>query len=126
MNGWIPHLPALRCIVAAHNCSPAYRQRCGDRSFVRAIHGVTDEAIAACWVDGAFDPFAAAALWADSFNTVSEGYAFEIEIACLPASGGDLDLVTFSEFLSSRHLCLKGVTNGIDPRLKGPEAEARP
>jgi glycogen synthase len=112
----------IRCLVTSHNCAPAYRQRCPDLEFVCAVLGVPPDPVSAAWLDGAFDPFAAAAMWAEAFNTVSEGYAFEIEIAWQAESGGDAELASFSRFLAQRHLRLVGITNGIDPALKGPEA----
>jgi len=113
-----------RTIVTSHNFGEQYRQRCGDRGFVHSVTGCDAASVDRCWVDGAFDPFAAAALYADRLTTVSDGYAWEVLQAasgqCPPDYGGDLR--GFSRFLSAGGRDLLGITNGIDPALKGPEA----
>ncbi len=118
-----------RFIVTAHNCGAAYRQRCPDLDFVAAVGNLPRDAVQRCVVRGEFDPFAAAALHADRLNTVSPGYAWEVRTACRPKSGGDSDVQGLSAFLDENSVTLTGITNGIDPALKGPEAiraEIRP
>ncbi len=111
-----------RYVVTAHNCGAAYRQRCSDLEYVSAVSGVPGSAIEQCVIDGEFDPFAAAALYADHLTTVSDGYAWEVQGAWLEASGGDSDLRGFSEFLARNSVPIKGIVNGIAADLKGPEA----
>ncbi len=111
-----------RYVVTAHNCGAAYRQRCGDLDFVSAVGGLARSAIEQCVIDGEFDPFAAAALYADHLTTVSDGYAWEVQGAWLPASGGDADLRGFSAFLARNSVPIQGITNGVAADLKGPEA----
>lgn len=111
-----------RFITTAHNCGRAYRQQCYDEEFVAAILGITVEETRRCSIDGAFDPFAAAALYGHHLNTVSEGYAWEVEMGRTATSGGDDDLRAFSSFLGRHNKRILGITNGVDPSLKGPEA----
>lgn len=114
----------LRCIVTSHNFGEQYRQRCRDRGFVAAVTGCDASSVDRCWVDGAFDPFAAAALYGDRLTTVSEGYAWEVLRAGSPGfpPGYGGDLAGFSRFLAGNGTDILGITNGIDPALKGPEA----
>ncbi len=108
-------------VVTAHNCGAAYRQRCLDREFVAAVTGVPEAAVEQCVIDGEFDPFGSAALYADRFTTVSDGYAWEIQRANLASSGADPDIVGLSHFLERNGIRLFGIVNGILPKLKGPE-----
>ena len=114
-----------RFVVTAHNCGVSYRQRCADLEFVAAASGMPLAAVSQCVIEGEFDPFAAAALYADHLNTVSEGYAWEVQGAHLHTSGGDSDLRGFSEFLASYSIPIEGITNGVSPAIKGPEAIRR-
>ncbi len=111
-----------RYVVTAHNCGAAYRQRCAHLDYVAAVSGLPLAAIQQCVIDGEFDPFAAAALYADHLTTVSDGYAWEVQGAWLEASGGDSDLRGFSRFLASQSVPIKGIVNGIAADIKGPEA----
>jgi starch synthase len=112
-----------RFVTTAHNCGDVYRQRCADQPYVAAVLGAPLTQVQRCTVDGAFDPFAAA-LHGDALNTVSEGYAWEVEMAHRTSAAGDEDLRGFSSFLAREGKRLVGITNGIDPSLKGPEALA--
>lgn len=119
-----PHANS-RFVVTAHNCGVSYRQRCADLEFVAAASGVPLAAVSQCVIEGEFDPFAAAALYADHLNTVSDGYAWEVQGAHLHTSGGDSDLRSFSEFLAQNSIPLAGINNGVSAALKGPEANRR-
>lgn len=110
----------LRTVVTAHNLGTDYRQRCADREFVSAVLGVGEDLLGPCWLDGWFDPFAAAAFYADHLTTVSEGYAWEVEQGGQSADAGSYR--GFSYFLRHHRRKLRGITNGISPREKGPEA----
>lgn len=111
-----------RFVVTAHNCGVSYRQRCADLRFVAAASGLPLAAVSQCVIEGEFDPFAAAALYADHLTTVSDGYAWEVQGAHLRTSGGDADLRGFSEFLARNSIPLEGIPNGVSAALKGPEA----
>ena len=111
-----------RFVVTAHNCGVSYRQRCADLQFVSAASGLPAAAVSQCVIEGEFDPFAAAALYADHLNTVSDGYAWEVQGAHLQTSGGDADLRGFSEFLAQNSIPLTGITNGVSAAHKSPEA----
>ena len=110
-----------RFVVTAHNCGIAYRQRCADLAFVACVSGLSLAAVEQCVIEGEFDPFGAAALYADHLATVSNGYAWEVQQAWMPTSGADRELVGFSEFLASNGIRIRGIANGIAPELKGPE-----
>jgi len=91
----VPRYAAYRTskvIATLHNCGQAYRQRCGDIPYVAAVLGVNENVIRRCMIDGEFDPAAAAILFCNHANTVSEGYAWEIEVSRMETSGGDPDL----------------------------------
>ena len=117
-----PRCADYRYVVTAHNCGVAYRQRCCDLDYVSAVSGLPEAAMRQCVIDGEFDPFGAAALYADHLTTVSDGYAWEVQGAHLPTSGGDAELRGFSAFLAKHSVPLAGIVNGVDAELKGPEA----
>lgn len=110
-------------VVTAHNCGYAYRQQIEDVSFASSILGVDENELLKCMIDGAFDPFGATILHSDSINTVSEGYAWEIEQGAYSdwISAIDEDLKGFCKFLKLNKKKIVGITNGIDPSIKGPE-----
>ncbi len=110
-----------RFIVTAHNCAKAYRQRCADLRFVAAVSGTPFAAIAQCVIETEFDPFGAAALYADHLTTVSDGYAWEVQRAWMPTSGGDKEIVGFSQFLAKNGVRILGIPNGISADRKGPK-----
>ena len=119
--------PPSRCsehryVVTAHNCGVAYRQRCWDIDYVAAVTGVPRPAVKQCVIEGEFDPFGAAALYADHLTTVSDGYAWEVQGAWLESSGGDREVQEFSRFLAQHSIPITGIANGVAAELKGPEA----
>ncbi len=120
--------PPLRCarearfVVTAHNCGITYRQRCADLDFVAAVTGSSRRTVQACVIEGEFDPFGAAALYADHFTTVSDGYAWEVQGAWRSTSGGDSELRGFSRFLFHHSVRVLGICNGVSAAIKGPEA----
>lgn len=109
-------------VLTVHNCGEAYRQRCGDTRFLAAAMGVPESVVRDCVVDEEFDPVAANALYNDHTNTVSDGYAWEVEIADRFRSGGDQSVRGLSRFLDERGRRFLGITNGVASELKGPEA----
>ena len=111
-----------RFVATAHNCGSDYRQRCADLDFVAAIAGLPRAAIDQCLIEGEFDPFGSAALYADRLSTVSEGYAWEVQSAWMPTSGGDPEVVGFSKFLQRNGIRITGFANGVDASIKGPDA----
>lgn len=111
-----------RFVVTAHNCGKAYRQRCADLRFVAAVSGMPFAAIAQCVIEAEFDPFGAAALFADHLTTVSDGYAWEVQHAWMPTSGSDEEIVGFSQFLAANGIRIRGIPNGISANRKGPKA----
>ena len=112
-----------RFVVTAHNCGTGYRQRCPDLQYVAAVTGLDRREIEECVIEGAFDPLGAAGLYADYLTTVSDGYAWEVQGAWLSTSGGDSEVSALSEFLGRNHITIRGITNGIAPDMKGPEAQ---
>lgn len=112
----------VRFVVTAHNCGIAYRQRCADLDFVATVTGMPQRAVRDCVVEGEFDPFGAAAIYADHFTTVSDGYAWEVQSAWRATSGGDPELRGFSEFLLRKAVRIRGIVNGVSAAIKGPEA----
>ena len=111
-----------RFVVTAHNCGVAYRQRCWDIGYVSAVSGVPAPAVEQCVIEDEFDPFGAAALYADHLTTVSDGYAWEVQGAWLESSGGDREVREFSRFLAQHSIPITGIVNGVAAELKGPEA----
>lgn len=112
-----------RFVVTAHNCGTGYRQRCHDLRYAAAVTGIEQRAIEECVIEGQFDPLGAAGLYADYLTTVSDGYAWEVQGAWLATSGGDSEVSGLSEFLGRNHITIRGITNGIAPDMKGPEAQ---
>ncbi len=112
-----------RFVVTAHNCGTGYRQRCHDLDYVAAITGLEKRDVEECVIEGDFDPLGAAGLYADYLTTVSDGYAWEVQGAWLETSGGDSEVSGLSEFLGRNSVTMRGITNGIAPDMKGPEAQ---
>ncbi len=112
-----------RFIVTAHNCGTGYRQRCRDLKYAAAVTGLEQREVEECVIQGEFDPLGTAGLYADYLTTVSDGYAWEVQGAWLSTSGGDDEVSALSEFLGRNHVTIRGITNGIAPDMKGPEAQ---
>ena len=112
-----------RFLVTAHNCGTGYRQRCHDLQYVAAVAGLDRRDVEECVIEGEFDPLGAAGLYADYLTTVSDGYAWEVQGAWLSTSGGDSEVSALSEFLGRNNITIRGITNGIAPDIKGPEAQ---
>ncbi len=112
-----------RFVVTAHNCGTGYRQRCQDLQYVAAVTALERRDVEECVIEGEFDPLGAAGLYADYLTTVSDGYAWEVQGAWLSTSGGDSEVSALSEFLGRNHITIRGITNGIAPDMKGPEAQ---
>lgn len=96
-------------VVTIHNAGLGYHQEVRDLPFAQAITKLPARVIASNLLDGAFDPFLAAASYA-VMNTVSENYARELRETSDDAMTGWL-----GHQLLARGLALQGITNGIDP-----------
>lgn len=101
-------------VVTIHNAGRGYHQEVHDLPFAQAITDLPARVIHENLLDGAFDPFLAAAHYAE-MNTVSENYARELRESADDAMTGWL-----GHQLLDRGLALQGITNGIDPAEFNP------
>ncbi len=96
-------------VVTIHNAGRGYHQEVADIAFARAITGLPRRVVDRALLDNSFDPFVAAADYAE-INTVSEQYARELRETDEDARTGWL-----GHRLASRGVRLVGITNGIVP-----------
>lgn len=106
--GYRPYFRHTAAVVTMHNAGIGYHQEVGDLPFAHAVTGLPQRVIEASLLDGAFDPFLAAAPYA-MLNTVSENYARELQ-----ETGEDRRTGWLGHALSARQVKLAGITNGID------------
>jgi starch synthase len=104
-------------VVTIHNAGMGYHQEVDDLEFARAVTGLPASVIQAGRLGNSFDPFMAAAGYAQ-LNTVSENYARELQETSEDARTGWL-----GHELLQRGVKLAGITNGINPEDFNP---ARP
>jgi len=109
LEGYRCYFGQIGAVVTIHNAGHGYHQEVGDLPFARAICGLPSWVISENLLDGAFDPFLAAANYA-IMNTVSENYAAELRETTLDEQTGWL-----GHRLLQRGIFLAGVTNGINP-----------
>lgn len=106
-------------VVTIHNAGRGYHQEVHDLPFARAITGLPARVIDSNTLGGAFDPFLAAAQYAE-MNTVSENYARELR-----ETADDVLTGWLGHQLLARGLALQGITNGIDPAEFNPRDHQR-
>ncbi len=101
-------------LVTIHNGGLGYHQEVGDLDFARAVTALPAQLIKESCLGGDFDPFLAAAPYAE-FNTVSENYARELQ-----ESDDDQQTGFLGHLLLEQGVRLAGITNGIDPSEYDP------
>jgi starch synthase len=104
-------------VVTIHNAGIGYHQEVDDLEFAQAVTGLPTRVITAGRLGNSFDPFLAAAPYAE-LNAVSENYARELQ-----ESGEDARTGWLGHRLLQRNVRLAGITNGINPAAFNP---ARP
>lgn len=112
--GYRHYFRSTAAVITIHNAGIGYHQEVGDVHFVRAVTGLPQRVIDASLLNGAFDPFLAAAPYA-LLNTVSENYARELQETVEDRRTGWL-----GHALLERQVHLAGITNGIDPHTFDP------
>ncbi|ADH86765.1 glycogen synthase [Desulfurivibrio alkaliphilus] len=118
LEGFRHYFAASAAVVTVHNAGTGYHQEVDDLPFAEAITGLPPRVIHDNLLDGAFDPFLAAASYAP-LNTVSENYARELQQTDDDALTGWL-----GHRLLGRGITLHGITNGINPEDFNPEEPA--
>lgn len=106
--GWRDYYRTTGMVVTVHNAGKGYHQEVEDLPFAEAICGLPKNVIESNLLDGAFDPFLAAAS-CSVLNTVSENYARELQ-----QTGEDRRTGWLGHELKNRGVHLEGITNGID------------
>lgn len=101
-------------VVTVHNAGMGYHQEIGDLDFAGAVTGLPASVIEAGRLGNNFDPFMAAADYAQ-LNTVSENYARELQETNEDGRTGWL-----GHELLQRGVTLAGITNGINPEDFNP------
>jgi len=96
-------------MVTIHNAGHGHHQEVGDLPFAHAICGLPYNLIHNNLLNGSFNPFLAASIFA-VLNTVSENYARELRET-------DDDVMTgwLGHRLMARGIRLEGITNGFNP-----------
>jgi starch synthase len=112
-------LPHCRALVTIHNAGRGYHQEIHDLEMAAALTRLPADVLSAGTADGAVDPFLVGGLYAP-INTVSEGYAEEINSGALEELTGGLGAA-----LKARGIRLLGITNGIDPQAFDPRYPER-
>lgn len=101
-------------VVTIHNAGLGYHQEVGDLDFARAVTGLPEFVIRSSRLGNDFDPFIAAAGYAQ-LNTVSENYGRELQETIEDSRTGWL-----GHKLLQRGVKLAGITNGINPEDFNP------
>lgn len=96
-------------VVTIHNAGIGYHQEVDDLHFAQAITALPDHVIHGGLLGRSFDPFIAAADYAE-MNTVSENYARELQETPEDERTGWL-----GHSLRKKGIRLAGITNGINP-----------
>jgi starch synthase len=101
-------------VVTIHNAGLGYHQEVGDLDFARVVTGLPEFVIRSSRLGKSFDPFIAAAGYAQ-LNTVSENYGRELQETSEDSRTGWL-----GHELLQRGVKLAGITNGINPEDFNP------
>jgi starch synthase len=96
-------------VVTIHNAGLGYHQEVEDLDFAGAVTGLPESVIQSGLLNNCFDPFVAAAGYAQ-INTVSENYARELQETDEDSRTGGL-----GHNLLKKGIELIGITNGINP-----------
>ena len=107
-------LKGCRALITIHNAGRGYHQEIYDPDLAAALTGLPGEVLYAGMAGGAVDPFLVGAAYAP-INTVSEGYAEEINSGRLEELTGGLGAA-----FAARGIHLLGITNGIAPQAFDP------
>jgi starch synthase len=107
-------LSDCRALITIHNAGRGYHQEIYDLDLAAALTGLPPDALSAGSMNGAVDPFLVGAGYAP-INTVSEGYAEEINRGQLEELTGGLGAA-----FKARGIRLLGITNGITPQPFDP------
>jgi starch synthase len=107
-------LGGCRALITIHNAGRGYHQEIHDLDLAASLTGLPEEVLSAGTVKGAVDPFLVGAVYAP-INTVSEGYAAEINSGQLEELTGGLGAA-----FKARGVKLLGITNGIAPQAFDP------
>ncbi|UCF98945.1 MAG: glycogen/starch synthase [Spirochaetaceae bacterium] len=103
-----------RALITIHNAGRGYHQEIHDLDLAARLTGLPAEVLSAGVANGAADPFLVGAAYAP-INTVSEGYAEEINSGQLEELTGGLGAA-----FKDRDVHLLGITNGIAPQAFDP------
>ncbi len=103
-----------RSLITIHNAGKGYHQEIHDLDLAAALTRLPAKVLSAGMADGAVDPFLVGAVFAP-INTVSEGYAREINSGQLEDLTGGLGAA-----FKARGVRLLGITNGIAPQAFDP------
>ena len=101
-------------VVTIHNAGLGYHQEVADLDFARVVTGLPEFVIRSSRLGNSFDPFIAAAGYAQ-LNTVSENYGRELQETSEDSRTGWL-----GHELLQRSVKLAGITNGINPEDFNP------
>jgi starch synthase len=103
-----------RALITIHNAGRGYHQEIHDLDLAAALTQLPEEVLSAGMLNRAVDPFLVGAAYSP-INTVSEGYAQEI-------NSGQLDELTggLGAAFRDRGVRLLGITNGIAPQAFDP------
>ena len=101
-------------VLTIHNAGLGYHQEVGDLDFARMVTGLPEFVIRSSRLGKSFDPFIAAAGYAQ-LNTVSENYGRELQETSEDSRTGWL-----GHELLQRGVKLAGITNGINPEDFNP------
>ena len=109
-------LEHCRALITIHNAGRGYHQEIHDPDLAAALTQLPADVLTAGMAEGAVDPFLVGGLYAP-INTVSEGYAEEINSGQLEELTGGLGAA-----FKARSIRLLGITNGIAPQAFDPRS----
>jgi starch synthase len=107
-------LGGCRSLITIHNAGRGYHQEIHDQDLAAVLTQLPEAVLRAGMTEGAVDPFLVGSAYAP-INTVSEGYAEEINSGRLEELTGGL-----GSAFKARGVRLLGITNGIAPEAFDP------